>query len=337
MAKPVAGKTFLFTGTLTEFTRAEAEAVVKAAGGEVASRVTAELDYLVAGEKAGNKLAAAKKRKTVTIMTEEEFRQLLGIARAPHTSVAGGRLAEIVTAYADDYAKLRKAGLLVDLYSSAKSEKERRRSGCRFSDYEFSYWDAEAGTAYRSKLWLIFIEVDDTDTWQMMTRQYPRLAVRASSYKPDFLFLNFHTDQVLCVGLGRRMQLFAYELDTYASDERDSDYLAGFRTVDPAGLVPGFLDDLSRYGGVFAELWCLPGASVSELQGILKSAGGRKRKDKAAARFEVSGADEPLSRTEVEELLRQHQSLEESLKGFEEELLYFFPKLASLNLRNWDF
>ena len=66
-------QTFLFTGTLTEFTRDEAEALVEANGGKVLSGVSAKLNYLVVGEDAGSKLAKAKALKTVSIITEKEF------------------------------------------------------------------------------------------------------------------------------------------------------------------------------------------------------------------------------------------------------------------------
>jgi uncharacterized protein (TIGR02145 family) len=74
-------QTFLFTGTLTEFTRDEAEALVEANGGKVISGVTAKLNYLVVGEDAGSKLAKAKALKTVKILTEKEFLKMVPKAK----------------------------------------------------------------------------------------------------------------------------------------------------------------------------------------------------------------------------------------------------------------
>ena len=70
-------KTFLFTGTLTEFTRDEAESLVEANGGKVLSGVSAKLNYLVVGEDAGSKLDKAKKLGTVMIISEIEFLNLI--------------------------------------------------------------------------------------------------------------------------------------------------------------------------------------------------------------------------------------------------------------------
>ena len=73
----VQDQTFLFTGTLTEFTRDEAEALVEANGGKVISGVTAKLNYLIVGEDAGSKLDKAKKLGTVKILTEKEFLKMV--------------------------------------------------------------------------------------------------------------------------------------------------------------------------------------------------------------------------------------------------------------------
>jgi DNA ligase (NAD+) len=72
----LAGKTFLFTGTLT-MKRSEAEAMAEAAGGVLISGVSSKLNYLVVGEEAGSKLEKAKKLGTITILNEEEFLTLL--------------------------------------------------------------------------------------------------------------------------------------------------------------------------------------------------------------------------------------------------------------------
>jgi uncharacterized protein (TIGR02145 family) len=70
-------QTFLFTGTLTEFTREDAEAHVEAEGGKVLSGVSAKLNYLVVGQDAGSKLAKAEALGTVTILHEKEFLKMM--------------------------------------------------------------------------------------------------------------------------------------------------------------------------------------------------------------------------------------------------------------------
>ncbi|MCP4125134.1 MAG: DNA ligase (NAD(+)) LigA [Bacteroidetes bacterium] len=72
------GKTFLFTGALSMFSRDEAKAMVDEHGGKNLSGVSAKLNYLVAGEKAGSKLVKAQKLGTVEIMSEADFLKLIG-------------------------------------------------------------------------------------------------------------------------------------------------------------------------------------------------------------------------------------------------------------------
>lgn len=71
------GKSFLFTGTLTQFKRSEAEALVERLGGKILSGVSSKLNYLIVGADAGSKLEKAKKLGTVIILTEEKFLELI--------------------------------------------------------------------------------------------------------------------------------------------------------------------------------------------------------------------------------------------------------------------
>ena len=57
---PLAGKTFVLTGTLPTLTREEAKERLEAAGGKVSGSVSGKTSYLVAGEEAGSKLDKAK-------------------------------------------------------------------------------------------------------------------------------------------------------------------------------------------------------------------------------------------------------------------------------------
>jgi DNA ligase (NAD+) len=75
-AGPLAGKTIVVTGTLAGFSREEAEAAIRAAGGHPAGSVSAKTDYLVAGEKAGSKLVKAE-RLGVPVIDEAGLRRLI--------------------------------------------------------------------------------------------------------------------------------------------------------------------------------------------------------------------------------------------------------------------
>lgn len=67
------GLTFLFTGTLAQLKRSEAEELVEQNGGKIVSGVSSKLNYLVVGEDAGSKLEKAKKINSVKIISEGQF------------------------------------------------------------------------------------------------------------------------------------------------------------------------------------------------------------------------------------------------------------------------
>lgn len=73
---PLAGKQFVFTGTLAGFPRSQAETLVNERGGAVSSDVSRKTDYLVAGADPGSKLEKAKKLG-VAILSEEKFVKLV--------------------------------------------------------------------------------------------------------------------------------------------------------------------------------------------------------------------------------------------------------------------
>lgn len=71
--RPLAGKTFVLTGTLPTLSRKEATELIVAAGGKVVGKVTKSTDYVIAGENAGSKQTEAA-RLNIPLWSEPQLR-----------------------------------------------------------------------------------------------------------------------------------------------------------------------------------------------------------------------------------------------------------------------
>jgi DNA ligase (NAD+) len=73
---PLAGKVFIFTGSLPDMTRDQAQALVEERGGSAVKSISKKVDYVVAGDKAGSKVAKAEKLG-LTIIDFAAFMELI--------------------------------------------------------------------------------------------------------------------------------------------------------------------------------------------------------------------------------------------------------------------
>jgi NAD-dependent DNA ligase (contains BRCT domain type II) len=81
-SQPLAGLTFVITGTLPTMTREEAKAYIQAHGGRVASSVSRKTDYLVVGANPGSKLQKAQALGVKTI-DEAALRRMVETGERP--------------------------------------------------------------------------------------------------------------------------------------------------------------------------------------------------------------------------------------------------------------
>ncbi|MDE2797861.1 MAG: helix-hairpin-helix domain-containing protein, partial [Gemmatimonadota bacterium] len=75
--KPLDGKIVVITGTFSRWGRQQAQDLIRALGGKPTSSVSGKTDLVIAGEKAGSKLAKAE-QLGIDVLDEEAFVELIG-------------------------------------------------------------------------------------------------------------------------------------------------------------------------------------------------------------------------------------------------------------------
>ena len=74
----LAGKTFVFTGVLTKFTRKEAQELVESLGGRASSSVSKKTTFIISGQSAGSKITK-EQEFGVPILSEDDFQKMIYI------------------------------------------------------------------------------------------------------------------------------------------------------------------------------------------------------------------------------------------------------------------
>ena len=76
-SSPIAGATVVFTGTMLQGKRGDMEKHAKSLGAKVAKSVTGKTTYLIAGEKVGETKVNSARDKGVTVLSEQEYLNLI--------------------------------------------------------------------------------------------------------------------------------------------------------------------------------------------------------------------------------------------------------------------
>ena len=72
----LSGKIFVFTGSLDNFSRIQAQDIVKSLGGTIASSISKKIDFVITGKEPGSKANKARELG-LNIITEKEFQDLI--------------------------------------------------------------------------------------------------------------------------------------------------------------------------------------------------------------------------------------------------------------------
>ena len=158
---------------------------------------------------------------------------------------------------------LKKEGNLIDVYSQEFFDRQPTYDedpGALFHKTDMEYieeLEAEPSENAKPKNHLLFIFLDEykRDLIDKLLALYPPLAKHFHGFhKPDFIFLNLYTKQILCVGFGRKNRIFAYDpvyeshIDFFGTtgigDARK--YIAKFTEHDYYDLLADFAEALAQ-------------------------------------------------------------------------------------------
>jgi len=171
--------------------------------------------------------------------------------------------------------KLTELGALVDVYSKQWLVGHPNFPYCSADD--LAEYQATSSNSCEGHLLIISTSLAETQVAEQLINTYPNfnsVLGHGSHYnKPDFIFINLATQQILCIGLGRRNDLFGYAVgaeeveidDDNVKDVTSADQIEAAKTpallfmrefvqYDYAGIVTRLIDSLYEFG-VSARAW----------------------------------------------------------------------------------
>lgn len=171
--------------------------------------------------------------------------------------------------------QLTELGALVDVYSKQWLEAHPNFPYCSADD--LADYQATSSNACEGHLLVISTSLDESVVAEQLMTAYPEfesvLGKTAPFHKPDLIFINLATEQILCAGLGRKNQLFGYAVgtgdvlineanvhDVTSTDQIEAastptlQFMRQFVQYDYAGVVTTLIDSLYEFG-VSARAW----------------------------------------------------------------------------------
>lgn len=171
--------------------------------------------------------------------------------------------------------QLTELGALVDIYSKQWLDAHPNFLYCSSDD--LADYQATSSNACKGHLLIISTSLDESVVGEKLMAAYSEfesvLGKSAPHHKPDFIFINLATQQILCVGLRRKNQLFGYAIgkkaveiddgnvqDVTSTDQIDAastptlQFMRKFVKYDYAGIITRLIDSLYEFG-VSARAW----------------------------------------------------------------------------------
>jgi len=166
----------------------------------------------------------------------------------------------------------------------------------------------------------------------------------ANKHNPNFLFINLHTKQILCAGLGRKNRLFLIDAETNDSIEyklnhlnissskifnkRNSTYFDSFTKLDPLKFVYHLISTLEELGIAFyAHASCeFDSFQVGELL---------TEKPNSDGKYVLYGSE--YDKEELESMAQESDDAEDDIQSAKSTLQEYFPEIEIGELNTGDY
>lgn len=245
--------------------------------------------------------------------------------------------------------QLQRLGALINVYNNEWLSKNPKFPS--FGAEELADFDSQSGGACSGHLLVISTSLDGDAVTDQLLAAYPGFGVAfgadAPHHKPDFVFINLATQQILCVGLGRKNYVFGYAIgadgvlisDANVRDIIDRSFdLRGQDTTlafmnemvkyDHGNVVINLIESLYEFG-VSARAWDHLPLYPELIEEILANGPNED------GMYDID--DELMSDEEVREVLVEFEQADSWGKENLSVIQDFFPELTWADLNTQDY
>lgn len=233
------------------------------------------------------------------------------------------------------YEELKKEGKLADIYS------ENQHSIIEnYGEDWLRELDEKHGPAYRNHLLVAQLLYWSDEQMNKLFNLFPSLKAQfiPGKHHPTILFFNLATQQILCVGLGRKNSSFYFDSETNEhvkpsyQEKMPTPYFDKFYKLDHHWFVNQLLNELEAFATSHYEWSCFP--SEEEIYELLENGPN----DDGQYRFSHEDSeDDGHSKEELEQMLEDMEKLQDYMDDAKDTFIQYFPNMEFYELSPGDF
>lgn len=234
--------------------------------------------------------------------------------------------------------KYKKLGYLVDIYSDEWVMSQDPDEYFGPSSEDLKKFDTQHGKAYRGHLLCLYLGSMDSELISDLRQLYKPFddycSIETNSWRalnlPDMLLINLRTQEILCVGLGYKNNVFSFELSKYmmarsdtSKRQIDTNCSEKFFELDFSNVARTTIREMTQLGRNYFEYDHLKGNS--EVFVTLN-------KNDGLFYFDDFDGEDGMTEEEVNDLREEYANYIEWIEDNISDLRPFFPKIEDSEL-----